>query len=428
MVEPATTTPEVFNPLNPSPTPSGSDLPMTCQVTDLNVYIDRTAGYCYAYPKRFTYGSHTMFNVPAVQGPAIGGTTDSVFTTFTVEVVPADSSRSLDQQVDQFLREFTVAAPESLTRARLTVGGEPAVMVDNVPVQLSWRLVFVPHNGQLYRLKYWPVDLPEAKNDLEELYQTTLNSFAFPPVQSETSSFAGLETTYGVLTLVVPPGIASGASGQEYPPITDEDAAYWQKTPGHLQVMLGDYYVLKDKSQQPVIYVYPAQTYAELVPAAFESIHRLNNILGNPGAPIDPNTLPAIPFFNARQVFASQIEVVSFQNGKGVRFLTEYAQYPASANNADLFYNFIGVTNDGAYYIVAVLPLTHPNLAETSDGGAVVPSDGIPYDYFSNPNADMMLYYTSVVQLLNSASPDAFTPTIGQLDLLVQSMQVVVVP
>jgi hypothetical protein len=228
-----------------------------------------------------------------------------------------------------------------------------------------------------------------------------------------------------VLTLVVPPGIASGASGQEYPPITNEDAAYWQKTPGHLQVMLGDYYILQGKSQQPVIYVYPAQTYAELVPATFESIHRLNNILGNPSAPIDPNTLPAIPFFNARQVFASHIEVVSFQNGKGVRFLTEYAQYPASANNADLFYNFIGVTNDGAYYIVAVLPLTHPNLAETSDGGAVVPSDGIPYDYFSNPNADMMLYYTSVVQLLNSASPDAFTPTIGQLDLLVQSMQVV---
>ena len=129
MVEPATTTPEVFNPLNPSPTPSGSDLPMTCQVTDLNVYIDRTAGYCYAYPKRFTYGSHPMFNVPAVQGPAIGGATDPVFATFTVEVVPVDPNRSLDQQVDQFLREFTVVAPESLTRARLTVGGEPAVMV-----------------------------------------------------------------------------------------------------------------------------------------------------------------------------------------------------------------------------------------------------------------------------------------------------------
>jgi hypothetical protein len=237
-------------------------------------------------------------------------------------------------------------------------------------------------------------------------------------------SFAGLETAYGVLTLVVPPAVADGASGQEYPPVTNEDAAYWQKTPGHLQVMLGEYYILKDKSHQATIYVYPAQAYAELVPATFESIHRLNNILGNPGAPIDPKTLPAVPFFNAQQVFASHIEVVSFQNGKGIRFLTEYAQYAASANNNDLFYNFIGVTNDGAYYIVAVLPITHPQLAETSDGGAIVPPGGIPYEYFSDPNVDMMLYYTSVVQLLNTSSADAFTPTIGQLDLLIQSLQV----
>jgi hypothetical protein len=43
----ATPTPEVFIPLNPSPTPSDSDLPLTCQVTDLNVSLDRAAGYCF---------------------------------------------------------------------------------------------------------------------------------------------------------------------------------------------------------------------------------------------------------------------------------------------------------------------------------------------------------------------------------------------
>jgi hypothetical protein len=62
-----------------------------------------------------------------------------------------------------------------------------------------------------------------------------------------------------------------------------------------------------------------------------------------------------VPFFNAAQVFASNIKVISFQNGKGVRFLTEYAQHAASANNHNLFYYFQGLTGDGAYYIIAIL-------------------------------------------------------------------------
>jgi hypothetical protein len=237
-------------------------------------------------------------------------------------------------------------------------------------------------------------------------------------------SDTGTAVTFNPLSLVLPPEVASGASGSEFPRVDGDDAAWWQKTPGHLQVMLGDYYVLQGEFHQPQIYVYPAQAYAEMVPAAFESIHRLNNILHDPGAPIGNEQLPVVPFFNAQQVFASNIQVISFQNGHGVRFLTEYAQYAASANNTDLFYHFQGVTSDGAYYIIAVLPITAPGLAETSDGGAALPPAGIPYPYFANPNADMSGYYTAVTALLNSTPADAFTPTINQLDALIQSMRI----
>lgn len=77
------------------------------------------------------------------------------------------------------MQSFTAVDPNSLTRARLTVGGEVALLVDAVPVQLSWQIIFVPHNGNLYRLMYWPVDVPEAKADVDALTQTTLGSFAF---------------------------------------------------------------------------------------------------------------------------------------------------------------------------------------------------------------------------------------------------------
>lgn len=229
--------------------------------------------------------------------------------------------------------------------------------------------------------------------------------------------------TFGRLSLEIPASVASGASGREYPRVDAEDAPYWDKTPGHLQVSLNDYYVLQGKSHQPQIYVYPAMPYVELIPAAFESMHRLRNVMGGV-APITPDQLPAVPFFNAAQVFASNIQAISFQNGDGVRFLTEYAQYAAPVNNHELIYHFQGFTNDAEYYIIAILPITAPALAETSDAGAVVPAGGIALPDINDPNADWQGYYASVTDLLNASSPEAFTPSISQLDALIHSMLV----
>ena len=230
--------------------------------------------------------------------------------------------------------------------------------------------------------------------------------------------------TFGRLTLEIPSSVASGASGSEIAPVTNEDAAYWEKTPGHLQVSLSDYYVLQGKFHQPQIYVYPAIDYAVLVPGAFESMHRLRNIM-SAVVPSTPDQLPAVPFFNAAQVFASNIQTVSFQNGSGLRFLTEYAQYPAPVNNQELVYHFQGFSNDGEYYIVAIFPITVPVLAETGDAGSPLPSSGILYPSFDDPDPEaLQKYYVDVANLLNTTSPEAFTPSISQLDALIQSMWV----
>ena len=234
----------------------------------------------------------------------------------------------------------------------------------------------------------------------------------------------GTAVTFGSLSLVIPSSVASGASGQDYPRKDAEDAAYWQKTPGHLQVSLGDYYALQGKFHEPQIYVYPALGYAQLVPAAFESMHRLRNVMNGPDTSISVDQLPAVPFFNAAQIFASNVQDISFQNGEGVRFLTEYAQYAAPVNNHELIYHFQGFTDDGEYYVVAILPITAPVLAEASDPGSPLPPGGVPYPFMADPNADMQSYYSSVTDLLNGTPPEAFTPTINQLDLMIQSMQI----
>jgi hypothetical protein len=153
-------------------------------------------------------------------------------------------------------------------------------------------------------------------------------------------------------------------------------------------------------------------------------MHRLRNVM-NPGSTFTPDQLPAVPFFNAAQVFASNIQSISFQNGSGMRFLTEYGQYPAPVNNHELFYHFQGFSNDGEFYIVAIFPIAAPVLTETGDPASALPSGGIPYPFFDDPHPEaLQTYYDSVANLLNATSPDAFTPSISQLDALIQSIWV----
>ncbi len=176
--EPVTETPNIVPRLNPSPTPSDSTLPLTCQVTDLKVYINEMDGYCFAYPMRFTTGDQPS-DKPDIQGPAVDDSYEPIHATLTVEVEPAAADKPLREQAVNYLKDFSVLDPETFTWSQVTVGGETGWMVEPVPAMLSYRIVFLQHNGSIYRLLFWPVDIPEAQADLNDLTQTTLGSFAF---------------------------------------------------------------------------------------------------------------------------------------------------------------------------------------------------------------------------------------------------------
>ena len=173
-----TPTPEIFNPLEPSPTLSDSDLPLTCQVTDLNVYIDRAAGFCFAYPVDFSL-SNQPTDSPSLLGPEIGNSVESIRVTLSIEVTPIDPKISFDQQMTNILRGYSAVDPDSLYKEALMIGGEPAVLVHNVPVQLSWDILFVQHEDKMFCLMFWPSDVQEASSGLNDLSQTVLGSFAF---------------------------------------------------------------------------------------------------------------------------------------------------------------------------------------------------------------------------------------------------------
>jgi len=194
---PPTLTPEAFNPLNPFPTTSSNDLPLSCQVTGLKVYADKAAGYCFAYPVNFLVNDQPS-DKPLLQGPAVDSSGE-VYTNLKIEVTTFDPSKSLAQQVDEFMAEFTVIDPAFFEYTLINVAGESAILVekarvDNKPVQMNWRIVFVPHAGSLYRLIYRPVDVTEVKADMDALYQTTTGSFTFL-YQEPSSDPISYETT-----------------------------------------------------------------------------------------------------------------------------------------------------------------------------------------------------------------------------------------
>lgn len=92
---------------------------------------------------------------------------------------------------------------------------------------------------------------------------------------------------YGPVGLVLPAGLASGISGEQFSRVEGDSVAPWEVTPGNTEVDL-EGYLLQGKFHQPQMFVYPVQAYAEMYPAAFESMHSLANIVySDPGTPIN---------------------------------------------------------------------------------------------------------------------------------------------
>ena len=247
-----------------------------------------------------------------------------------------------------------------------------------------------------------------------------------PPPEIETPIVVPTNTisTGGVVTLnnvsiSLPLGVANDARTEMVSAVTDpNNAPWWQIAPDHLRFTLTGYQ-LQDKFFEPQILVYAADEYTQLNSTAAEQIQRLKTILA--GSPLSREMMPSVPIFNASPHFASHMQVVSFQSGRGVRMLTQYDQYPATINNHELFYHFQGLTQDGKYYILAVLPVTSSILAEDDKPDSPVPAEGVAVPTVTGPNP---AYYEAVTKALDSMYEDSFNPSLFQLDALIQSITV----
>lgn len=133
-----------------------------------------------------------------------------------------------------------------------------------------------------------------------------------------------------------------------------------------------------------------------------------------PVAGLDEPThfLPPVLVINAAPMMHAQTAYLDFQNGSGVRYLTQFAQAVGPITNDELVYVFQGFTQDGEIYVVAIFPVNHPDLV----GRPFSTSEGL----FGPDNFEA--YLEEVVGILDESESTGFTPQLGQLDALLQSL------
>ena len=91
-----------------------------------------------------------------------------------------------------------------------------------------------------------------------------------------------------------------------------------------------------------------------------------------PSADLSPR-LPYLPTANASQVFRAQPALIGFggerggsEGGRGVRYLTHYAQGFVPLTRREVWYTYQGLTEDGSYYLSVTFPIRIEDLEETA--------------------------------------------------------------
>jgi hypothetical protein len=439
-LKPATPTPEIFNPLDPSPTPARSDLPLTCQVTDLNVFIDRAAGYCFAYPLDFSPGDERS-GQPIVLGPALDDNPEPLRASLAVDLLPVPGGSDLTALVDGYLASLG-ELPWAIERLPLTLGGAPAEMLEPVPGLGSARVVLLLHGDTLFNLTFHPVGIEAANTDLEALYQTVTGSFAFLVNPDETAGTRRTVTWFEfgeTISVSFDPLLAPWVIARTAPAVQPSgQILYAEAHPANAEFVFYGFYggrvydlplfpVDNRLAQVKIFRTEDFPGYGDDHPSGFTGQLEALKVLIADGVGSDrcesPHSgasgpLPYLPWINMAQTFCAQPQILEFAGGRGVRYITQFSQGPGPVLDQQVFYTFQGLTDDGRFYIAAffptetgIFPVEPPPCPECGD------ADYNPFDAWAAVLSDQL-------RLLNAVSGAEFSPDLALLDDLIASIRI----
>jgi hypothetical protein len=234
---------------------------------------------------------------------------------------------------------------------------------------------------------------------------------ATQPITSTPTNQTGIPYSMDNINLIIPEGLAAGASAKtriavEYPYINPSSG----DMPSHTVIQLEGYTLPRSAR----ILVFKAVDFAGYTSKTGEIISALQNLPLDAGQPF-PEALTT--------TFYAQSISLNSTTTHGIRYLTQVMDAFVTINNEDLFYYYQGLTNDGQYYIEAILPINSEILPENNSMDAALPPEGIlfPFDNLGDVDA-RNAYYDAVRNKLNATSHSDFKPSLDVLDELMKSI------
>jgi hypothetical protein len=132
--------------------------------------------------------------------------------------------------------------------------------------------------------------------------------------------------------------------------------------------------------------------------------------------------MPFLPMWEACMAFVGHVRYVSFKNGKGVFFLTQWDRETSQVTNGSLEYAFQGITNDGKYWVYAEFSVAAPVLPEGEEPDVVAWNEKnylLPHESKEYQN-----YLRPVLAKLESLPADRFQPNLSLLEQLIETLEV----
>jgi hypothetical protein len=160
------------------------------------------------------------------------------------------------------------------------------------------------------------------------------------------------------------------------------------------------------------IRMYPVDYFEFIHPQDYERIQNYWLRLQN-----EPDNVEQAMFllqFGAGVLHSSHYARVEFEGGYGIRYIVQFAQNIAPLSGADMVYTFQGVSDDGKYYISALLPITIPStLAYNEEIG----------DFYDHSYDEQLQINDDLRTLITETQGHEFFPTIDSLDGVIQSIR-----
>jgi hypothetical protein len=230
----------------------------------------------------------------------------------------------------------------------------------------------------------------------------------------------------GGLRFLLPGEVANDVTAAQVEAVPmDPDTLFSESFPAHTQISFVDY--LPDSAPElthnftvePRISVFSTLDFPEF---ASESgigwpgqLGLLRGILDGTIRRSPETASPYLPLVNAAQVFRSREQVVRFNGGWGLVYLTSFAQDVSPIVEGAVQLTFQGITDDGNTYISAAFPL---------DTSYFPDEIGEDFD-FAEFSAGYEAYLTETREAIDALPADAFAPDLGALLALVGSIEVI---